>query len=421
MTPGGAEHAGQGTPADGATTTRTRRARLGVAAAARGIPLAAIITAVAVVALAYLAGKLLYRLRDVILLMVVAGFIALILNPLVVYLQRWRIRRRGWAVAVVTIWAALVFTGLAVAFGYPLTHGLTHLSQQLPAYVQDAEHGRGWIGHLVRRFHLAPWAARNAPKLRDFGASLAKPALTFGKGAVSLLVTLGTIAVLVLLLLLEGPKMRRAVLGLMSPDRAVRYARIAREVNKSVTGYMAGNILTSVIAGVVVFITLAALRIPFPLLWALWVALVDFLPMVGGALAGIPTVLFALGHSLTAGIITAAVFIGYQQVENHVLNPVIMSRTVNVNPLLVLVAVLVGTSIGSWLGGFFGSFVAALLSIPAAGALQVLVRELWQATAPGGPLGGQPAAAGNEPASTSRRRLGGHQRKADEDGLNPSS
>ena len=425
MMPGGADHAGQGTPAevsaDATTAARTRRARLGMAAAARGIPLAAIITAVAVVALAYLAGKLLYRLRDVILLMVVAGFIALILNPLVVYLQRWRIRRRGWAVAVVAIWAALVFAGLVVAFGYPLAHGLTHLSQQLPAYVQDAEHGRGWIGHLVRRFHLAAWATRNAPKLRSFGASLAKPALTFGKGAVSLLLTLGTIAVLVLLLLLEGPKMRRAVLGLMSPERAVRYARIAHEVNKSVTGYMAGNVLTSVIAGVVVFVTLTALRIPFPLLWALWVALVDFLPMVGGALAGIPTVLFAAGHSLTAGIITAAVFIGYQQVENHVLNPVIMSRTVNVNPLLVLVSVLVGTSIGSWLGGFFGSFVAALLSIPAAGALQVLVRELWQATAPGGPLGGEPAAVGNEPASTARRKLGSHQQEADEDGLKPSS
>src|SRR6266536_3125780 len=142
--------------------------------------------------------------------MVVGGFIALILNPLVVFLQRWRIRRRGWAVAVVTIWAALVFAGLVVAFGYPLVHGLTHLSQRLPGYVQNAEHGHGWIGHLARRLHLQAWAARNAPRLQ----SLAKPALTFGKGAISLVVTLGTIAVLVLLLLLEGPKMRRAVLDL---------------------------------------------------------------------------------------------------------------------------------------------------------------------------------------------------------------
>ncbi len=270
-------------------------------------------------------------------------------------------------------------------------HGLAHLSQRLPAYVRDAQHGHGPIGHLVRRLHLAAWAQRNAPKLRSLGAGLAKPALTVGKGAASLVVTLGTIAVLVLLLLLEGPKMRRGLLGLMRPERARRYARVAHEINLSVTGYMVGNLLTSVIAGVVVFFTLLVLGIPFPLLWAIWVALVDFLPMVGGALAGIPTVLFALGHSLTAGIVTAAVFIAYQQIENHVLNPVIMSRTVNVNPLLVLVSVLVGTSVGSWLGGFFGSFVAALLSIPAAGALQVLVRELWQATAPERPPDGESA------------------------------
>ncbi len=183
----------------------------------------------------------------------------------------------------------LVFTRLVLAFGYPLVNGLTH--------------------------HLTAWAARNAPKLLSLGASLARPALSFGKGAVSLVVTLGTIAVLALLLLLEGPKMRQAVLGLMEPQRAARYARIGREVNQSVTGYTAGNLLTSVIAGVVVLVALAVLGVPFPLLWALWVALVDFLPMVGGALAGIPTVLFALSHSLTVGIVTAAVFIAYQQVE----------------------------------------------------------------------------------------------------------
>ena len=387
---GGADSTSRSTPAEvstGVTTTApTRRARLLNAAAARGIPLAAIITSVAVVAFTFLAGKLLYRLRDVVLLIVVAGFVALILNPLVLYLQHHGIKRRGWAVAVVTIWAALVFAGLAFAFGHPLVNGLTHLSQRLPAYVQDAEHGRGWIGHLVRRYHLAQWAQRNAPKIQSFGASLAKPALSLGKGAVSLILTLGTIAILVLLLLLEGPKMREGILGLMTPERAKRYARVAHEINQSVTGYMVGDMLTSVIAGVVVFFTLLLLGIPFPLLWALWVALVDFLPQVGGALAGIPTVLFALGHSLTAGIVTAAVFIAYQQIENHVLNPVIMSRTVKVNPLLILLSVLIGASIGDWVGGFFGSFVAALIAIPAAGALQIVARELWQATGPGGPL-----------------------------------
>ena len=149
---------------------------------------------------------------------------------------------------------------------------------------------------------------------------------------------------------------------------------------------MLGNFLTSLIAGGVVFVTLMIMGVPFPFLWALWVALVDFLPMIGGALAGIPTVLFALTHSLAAGIVTLVVFLIYTQVENHVLNPIVMSRTVRVNPLLVLLSILIGAEIGSWIGGIFGAFVAALISIPAAGALQVLVREIWRTTAPSQPL-----------------------------------
>jgi predicted PurR-regulated permease PerM len=290
----GSVDAGQGVPrqASGAATVgaQTRRARLRAAAAARGIPLPTILATVAVLVLAYLAGKLIYRLRDILLLMVVAGFLALILNPLVVYVQRW-VRRRGWAVTIVTLWAALVFVGLVLAFGYPLVNGLTHLAHRLPTYVQAASSGHGWIGHLVRRFHLEAWVQRNAPKLQNIGASLARPALSFGKGAAALLATLGTIAALVLLLLLEGPRMRQGLLGQMAPERAVRYTRLAHEINQSVTGYVLGDLATSVIAGVVIFITLAAVGVPFPLLWALWVALVDFLPMIGGALAGIPTVL----------------------------------------------------------------------------------------------------------------------------------
>ena len=359
----------------------TRRARLWTAAESRNVPLRAILVTVAVVAAAYLAGKLIYRLRDVILLMVVAGFVALILNPLVLAMQRLGVRRRGLAVSLVTLLGLLAFAALALVFGYPLVNGITGVARDLPSYVSQAEHGKGWLGHLERRYHVQAWVQSNAPKLAGFGQSLAKPALTLGKGALSLLVALGTIFVLVLLLLLEGPKLRAGLLGLMSPVRAERYSRVAREVSRSVTGYMLGNFVTSLMAGIVVFVTLLLLGVPFPFLWALWVALVDFLPMIGGALAGIPTVLFAAGHSLTAGVITLVVFLVYTQFENHVLNPIVMSRTVKVNPLLVLVSILVGASIGSAIGGIFGAFVAAFLAIPSAGAIQVLVREVWITTA----------------------------------------
>jgi predicted PurR-regulated permease PerM len=365
---------------------RTRRERLWSTAESRGIPLRAILATVGVVVVTYLAGKLLYRLRDVLLLMAMAGFVALLLNPLVVYLQRWKVPRRGVAVAIVTLWAVLVFAGLAVAFGYPLVRGVTHLADRLPSYVNQAQHGRGWIGQVIRHYHVQAWVQHNAGKIASFAQGLGKPALALGKGAVSLLIALATIFVLVLLLLLEGPKLRSGILDNMSRQRAATVTRVAAQVNRAVTGYMAGNVLTSLIAGVVVFVTLFALGVPFPFLWALWVALVDFLPMIGGALAGIPTVLFATGHSLIAGIVTLIVFLAYTQIENHILNPVIMSRTVRINPLLVLVAILVAASLGSWIGGLFGGFVAALLAIPAAGAVQVIVVDLWRDSAPGGML-----------------------------------
>ena len=359
-----------------------RLSRLWQAAELRHVPLRTIVVTVAIVAATYLAGKLIYRLRDIVVLLLVAGFVTVLLNPIVNFLQQRLVPRRGIAVTIVTCWAVLAFIGLALVFGYPLVNGITHLADQLPTYVANAEHGKGWIGHLVTKYHIQNWVQRNAPKLVSYGQALGKPALTIGAGALSLIIELATIFILVLLLLLEGPKMRVWVLGQMNPDRAATVTRIAGDMRRGITGYMLGNTLTSLIAGVVVFVTLMILGVPYPLLWGLWVALVDYLPMIGGALAGIPTVLFAFTHSFTAGIITAVVFIVYTQVENHILNPVVMSKTVRISPLLVLIAVLVGASLGSLVDGLFGGFVAALLAIPLAGALQVLAKEIWQATAP---------------------------------------
>ena len=366
-----------------AAAPESRRARLWEWADERHVPLQAILVTVAVVVATYLAGKVIYKLREVILIIVVAGFVALLLNPLLLVLKRVGVKRRGTAVAIVTAFALVVFIGLAFAFGYPLVNGLTSFARKLPTYVKDAENGRHGIGHLVRKYHIQHWVQKNlAPKLESFAKNLSKPALNLGKGAINILFALFAIFVLVILLLLEGPKVRRGILQLMSPERGARYTRIAEEVNRSVTGYMLGNFITSVIAGVVVFVALTIVGVPYAQLWALWVALVDFLPMIGGALAGIPTVLFAVGHSLTAGIVTLVVFLAYTQIENHVLNPIVMSRTVRINPLLVLLAILVGANVGNFVGGFFGGFVGTLLAIPIAGSLQVIVRELWQTTAP---------------------------------------
>jgi hypothetical protein len=102
---------------------------------------------------------------------------------------------------------------------------------------------------------------------------------------------------------------------------------------------------------------------------ALWVAFADLIPLVGATLGAIPTILVALLHSTTAGIAMFAVFVAYQQFENHVLQVTIMSRTVRLNPLTVLVSVLAGVELFGILG--------ALLAIPAAGVLQVILRDLY--------------------------------------------
>jgi len=346
------------------------------------VPLRTIFTTVFIVVAVYLTGKVLVRLRDIVLLMVVGSFLALILNPQVVFLQRWKIRRRGFAVTLVALWSVLIFVGLAFAFGYPLIHALTNLANTLPKYIEKAQRGHNWIGREMRHYHVESWIKKNAKKLVSLGKGLSKPALALGEGAVTVVLALVTVFAFVFLLLLEAPKMRTSLLLLMSPARAARVSRVSTLVRKSATGYVLGNALTSLMAGLVVLVTLLLLGVPFAFLWALWVALVDFLPVIGAALAGIPTVLFAFGHSPTSGIVTAIVFIVYTQVENHALNPIVMSRTAKINPLTVLVSVLIGAEIGAWVGGLFGGFIGVLLAVPAAAAIQVLIKELWTSSEP---------------------------------------
>jgi predicted PurR-regulated permease PerM len=341
-----------------------------------------ILVTIFTVVLVYFTGKLLYRLRDLVLLLLVGGFIALVLNPAVLRLQSWGIRRRGVAVLIVSVMAAVFFFLLAFAFGYPLINGITHLANNLPTYVNNAEHGKGWIGHLIAKYHVTSWVNTNSAKLVTFANGLSKPALAVGKGAISMLVALITLFAFVILLLLEGPKIRHFILDTLSPERSVRAQEIGALISKAAFGYVVGNLIMSFIAAVVVFVTLWLTHVPFALLFALWVLLVDFLPQVGGALAGVPVILFAFVQSTSAGVITAVVFVAYSLIQNHALYPIIMSRAIKLNPLVVFLAILIGAETGDWVGGYFGGLVGVILAIPLAAALHVVVRQWWQASRP---------------------------------------
>ena len=270
---------------------------------------------------------------------------------------------------------------VAGTVGYVLVHPVytsaSSFAKELPSIVRQAQHGKGQIGHLVQRLHLESYVKKNVPRLETLISGLARPALAIGRTVVSGVVALVTVGVLTFFILLEAPLMIRGVLNWMRPERSDRVHKILGDVGQAVAGYMLGNLATSMIAGVVIFVTLRVMGVPYAGVLAIWVGIVDFLPLVGGLLAGVPTVAVALLHSLPAGIVTLAVFLIYQQIENHILNPVVMSRTVRLNPLWVLLAILVGVELGGIVGSTFGGLVGALLAVPATSAIQVVARDLW--------------------------------------------
>jgi len=362
-----------------------RRGRLFAAARDRGIPLPTILVVDAVVILTWLAYRLLGRLREIILWILIAAFIALVLDPAVVFLQRHRVRRAA-AVGMVFAVALLTFAGLLGLFGYPLVNALTHFGEQLPTMITQLRKGHGQLAHDLGRLHLLTWVQRNAPKLQTAARNLGKPALSVGtnlaKAVFSTILALTTIAFLSLFMLIEAPALRRGFLGALPVDQRRTVEEVAGRVSRSVTSYVLGTLALSFLFGLVIFVVLGVLGVPFALLIGLWVALVAMIPLVGGLIAGVPSVLIALLHSPTAAVVTLVVFVAFQLFENHFLYPLVMSRTVRMNPLWVLLSVLVGANLGGVFGSSLGALAGALVAIPVGGAVQAIAQEVWSRTGP---------------------------------------
>jgi predicted PurR-regulated permease PerM len=277
-----------------------------------------------------------------------------------------------------------VFGGLLALFGYPLVNSLTHVAERLPTMVDQVQRGHGWLAHTLKRFGLLQWVQKNAPRLKQAAHNLGKPALSvgtnLGKAVFSTILALTTIAFLSLFMLLEAPPLRRSLLGNLNPRLRRTVVDVSTTVSRSVTAYVLGTGAMGLLFGLVVFVTLLVLGVPFALLLGLWVALVAMIPLVGGLIGGVPTVALALLHSPTSGVVMVVVFIGFQLIENHFLYPVVMSRTVRMNPLWVLLSVLVGANLGGVFGSSLGALTGALVAIPVGGAIQVVFREVWNRT-----------------------------------------
>jgi predicted PurR-regulated permease PerM len=319
--------------------------------------------------LAFSVGVLLFwELRRIIGLVVIAAFFATILNPMVDILTRLKMRR-GIATAIVFLLGVAAFSGLIYTFVRPIYDAGQSFARDIPGFVERAKTGEGRVGELIKKYNIDEKVAKNAPKLEDALENAGGPAVKTAQRVASGLFALLTILVLSFLLLLEAPAIMSAFLALLSAPRAHQVRRIGQDVARAVTGYMAGNLVICLIAGTATWLFLTIVGVPFAGVLGLWVGFADLLPLVGATIGAIPTIAIAFLHSTGAGIAVLIFYIVYQQIENHFLQPVVMSRTVKLNPLGVLLSVLVGVELAG--------FVGALLAIPAAGAIQVVIRDLW--------------------------------------------
>ncbi|GAA0900731.1 AI-2E family transporter [Virgisporangium ochraceum] len=313
-----------------------------------------------------------YETRRVLTWIVISVFFAVALHPLVTWATRRVAFGRRWlATLLVFVVVFAVLAGLIALFVVPLVNEGSQAIRDIPKIVEDARNGRGPVGGLMERFHVIQYAQDNADRIREYASGLGAPTIAFLTGVATTIAGIVTIFVLSYLMVLEGPRAVDAALSLFDDRRAERIRRVGHDCAKTVTGYISGNLIISVVCGLLTYAVLALLGIPYAGLIALFVALADLIPLVGATLGAVIASLAAFTQSVTAGVVTVVFFIVYQQLENHLLQPVVFARTVKLNPLTVLVAILIAVELAGILG--------ALLAIPVAGILQILVRDTWDA------------------------------------------
>jgi predicted PurR-regulated permease PerM len=315
------------------------------------------------VAIAYVIARGVADVASVLVIIGLALFIAIGLNPIIDFLIG-RGLARGLAVGIVTFGFVLVIAGFALAAAPPISHEVHSLITNYPRYKHDLASGKGWAGKLVAKLHLASYLkGKSTLKLPVAGGILGA-----GKVILSLGVASVSVVALTIYFLIALPGVKRLWLSLIPRSRRERVGLLTEEVFDRVGGFMLGNLLTSVISGVGTYVWLLIFGVPYALLLALVVALFDLIPMVGSTIAGIVVSLVALTKGLPVGIATAAFYVVYRFLEDYLVNPRVMKHTVKVTPGLTIIATLVG---GTLLG-----LIGALIAIPVAATVHLLLEEV---------------------------------------------
>jgi predicted PurR-regulated permease PerM len=309
--------------------------------------------------------------RAILIWIGVAVFLALALNPAVEWLLAHGIRRRGLAVAVAFVGTILAIAALAATIVPTLVTQVNDFVNEVPNYVEELAAGEGKLGFLEREYQITE---RVREALSEGGASkvlgLSGTALAVTKGVVTAIVATVTIAFLTLFMLLEGPKWVERFYTLLPQERQPRWRAIGGQIYRTVGGYVTGNLTISLIAGIVSTLVLLGVGVPYAVALGLVVAILDLIPLAGATIAAVLVTTVAFLDSTQSGIIVLVFFVLYQQLENHVLQPIVYGRTVQLSPLAVLIAVLIGAELAGVIG--------ALAAIPVAGAIQVILVD-WLA------------------------------------------
>ena len=309
-----------------------------------------------------------YLAWHVITWILIAVFLALALNPAVEFFERHGLRR-GYSTALVLILALAVITGLGFLLAPPLVEQVRSFVDYVPQVVDDLTAGRGPFGFLETKYQIVERVRDTVQKQGAGGVlGVTGAGLAVARGVVTAVAGAVAIGFLTFFMLLDGPRMIDRFYNFLPAETRPRWQRIGTEMYRTVGGYVTGNIAISAIAGTASAVALFVLGSDYAIALAVVVGVLDLIPLAGATLAAIlvSTVVFVeLGW--VKGVIIIVFFVVYQQLENHVLQPVIYGRTVQLSPLVVLISVLIGAELAGILG--------ALAAIPVAGMVQAIGRE----------------------------------------------
>jgi len=308
------------------------------------------------------------QVQSILVLVLIAAVISVGLDPAVGFLvRRMRMRHRGLAVAVIFIALFLVVAAFVALVGPPLVRQIESLANAIPELVPKLSQRSDWIGRYVTSHEpqIQQYIASIPERIgRSFGTVLG---LTGKVGG--FIFNVFTVAVLTVFFMVSLPGLRHSVALLFPPARRSDAEQVIKTSVAKIGGYVSGNIITSLICAILAGIALLVMGMPYAVPLALWAGIADLIPSVGSYLGAIPAVMVAFTVSPGLGIAVLVYFLVYQQFENYVLVPRVMRNAVDLSSPAVLIATMIGAS----LAGFAG----ALLALPVAATVKVVLRDVW--------------------------------------------